>query len=156
MPTNQQIIFPFRVIGFFTLYILVNIGRFNRDTIGKQISSRNLEQVRNYNYMIPFPSDSTQDEDSVISQLNRWGIAADIFLACLFACLILGFLSTKAFASFAMGFLHFIGVLLCAHFLEAKAGIGYYISSIVFGILLPFVIELIDLFAIFVLKTDFY
>ena len=159
-----QIVFPFRVITFISIYILINVIYYNRDLYAREETflfynkfnyiSTNLP-TNFINFVANHPGESSMFRE-VRRSIVAWGITADVFIALLFVCIILGFITPKAHMSFLISVLHFIGTLLLYIYIIHDRSIGLIISAVVIGILLPFLIELWNIFGIFVFKRSFY
>jgi hypothetical protein len=158
-----RIVFPFRAISFFSLYIVTNTVLYHRDRLAYDyVRSRALYWGR----LTPGLSDTVvaslnnpqnfPDYKSFQQGIYDWVVASDVFLAFLFAAMILGLLANQAHICFLIAMLHFIAVILVTHMVIAEAPLAFLISAIVFGTILPLLIELWNLLAIFVFKSDFY
>lgn len=159
-----KIVFPFRTISFFALYILVNTVLYGRDQIAKDyiVSGTRISVLASPTLPSGMEKRLTDKIDSYpeyISYRNKirdWAIAADVFIVVLFLCMVFGLLATHAHISFFIAMLHFIAVMLVTHMVCHKASVGYLISAIVIGVLVPSVIEIWNLLEIFVFKAYFY
>jgi hypothetical protein len=161
---DSQYVFPFRAVSLFSLYMLVNTICYNRESIGQ---THVTERAANSILLNPgLPPDmlnylsnglwSFPQYVDYVNAIRDWTIAGDIFLAFLFAAMILGLLGGHPHLNFFIGFLHFIGVLLVTHVALEAAPAGFFITGIVFGVLLPIVVEIWNVLALFVFKKDFY
>ena len=165
-----RVIFPFRVFAFCGLYIVINIvlwtlrsdytgpanflANYYLKTIRNAISSPNVAPTVKTAILERF-SNSQIVEDAKYS-LRIWLIFGDIFIVLLFFALIMGFNTVSVQMSFIQGFLHFIGLILITHAVLSSASPDFVICAVFFGTLVPFVMELWQVFGLFVLKTDFY
>lgn len=91
-----------------------------------------------------------------IKFIFRWVIAADVLLAILFICLIFGFMTVYVHWTIVETFLMFVGLILISHSIIEDESPAFVISGIVFGIILPTVMELWNIIGLFVFKKDFY
>ena len=163
-------IFPFRVFAFCGLYVTINIvlWTLRSDYTGPANFLTNYYQNK-IDSAISSPNVAPSVKDAVRNNIGNsqivrdakysiriWLIFGDIFIVLLFVALILGFNTVSAQMSFIEGFLHFIGLILITHAILSNASPDYVICAVFFGTLLPFVMELWQVFALFVLKTDFY
>ena len=163
-------LFPFRVFSFVAIYIVCNVVLYTLDSgysgpanpiinyyqnrIGNAVMSPNMAPEMRQAVIANFRnSQIVQDKTESI---RIYLIFADVFLVLLFVSLIFGLMTTSAQMSFIEGFLHFVGVILITHCIVAEAHINFVICGVFFGIYLPFLIELWNAFALFVLKLDFY
>lgn len=166
--TYPQIVFPFRVLAFASLFIVTNVALSERQNIIKKsyidpyhtlvrnnpiLPGNLITNLANTpsGQIIPFPAFKSYE-----TQIYGWTICGDILLACLFASIIAGFNTNRACRSFTIGFLHLIGVLLITQMIIQHESKNFLICGIFFGIFLPFFVELWTVLQLFVFKVDFY
>ena len=164
MTVYSKLVFPFRAMSFFSLYLAINTIFYNRNNVFRNylwnraqyadISTPNLP--KNILQNLRDNASGFPDGASYKNTIFRWSIAADILLVFLFACMILGFLTNKAFITFVIGSLHFIGVILCTFLVIEYASPNFLICAIAFGVIFPALIEIVNLISILAFKTDFY
>ncbi|KAK8882349.1 hypothetical protein M9Y10_044991 [Tritrichomonas musculus] len=164
MAVYSKLVFPFRALSFFSLYLALNMIFYDRKMIvGKYIFNR----IRYANISSPsLPSlliekakkniEYFPDFDKYNDQIFTWCITGDVFLVFLFVCMILGFLTNKPSTNFVIGGLHFIAVVLCTHLITQRASFNFMICAVAFGILLPSLIEIFNLISILCFKNDYY
>jgi hypothetical protein len=161
---HARIVFPFRALAFFSVYIVLNTILYHRDRIARdyvlnrvcpsRLSHPNLPSgIANRMSVVPttFP-----EYASIEGAIYDWAVAGDFFIVLLFIAMILGLLSTQAHISFFIAMLHFIAVILVTHMVLVNASRAFLICAVVFGILLPIVIEIWNLLSLIVFKSDFY
>ncbi|OHT08650.1 hypothetical protein TRFO_22731 [Tritrichomonas foetus] len=164
MVKYSRLVFPFRSITFFSLYIILNTLLYSSSPISRNhvynlgtssyLSNPLLpDDLRTYvtaNYMqLPIFK-------SYQNNMKGWIGVADFFIIFLFACLVLGFLTNSPHVSIVISVLHFIGIVLCTLFSISYGSINYLICGVTFGIILPALIEIVNIIGLFVFKTDFY
>ena len=158
-----KIVFPFRTIAFFALYVSVNTVFYARSTIshkyivaGTQLSvsstpslpDRMAESLAN---MTTYP-----EYTSYRNTIFGWALAGDIIIVFLFITMMLGLLSTHAHISFLVGMLHFLGVILITHMVSQNGSVNFLICAVVFGIIVPAVLEFWNILEIVAFKSYFY
>lgn len=171
MKVYAQKIFPLRVMTYIALFIVVNVALYTTspshyntksnfikgyyaEKFAKTAGSPYLtEDLINQAVANVHTSSLVINENK---QVRAWCIAGDVFLACLFALIIFGFTTVSPHISIIETAFHFIGLVLTSHAILENAAIGFFISGIVFGILVPIVIEIFALINIFVFKNEFY
>jgi hypothetical protein len=144
--------------------MLVNTVYYNRGNIAMRQVMRGAENSilsnpglppRMLNYLsegiATFP-----EHISYVKVIRDWTIAGDIFLALLFAAMILGLLGGHPHLNFFIGFLHFIGVIFVGHVAIEAPTAGFFIMGIFFGTLVPVIVEICNILGLFVFKKDFY
>ena len=163
-------LFPFRVFSFVAIYIVCNVVLYTLESDYQGPANPIINYYQNrINSAIVSPNMSPEMRQAVSTNFRNsqivqdktksiriYLIFADIFLVLLFVSLIFGLMTTSAQMSFIESFLHFVGVILITHCIVSGAHINYVICGVFFGIYLPFLIEIWNAFAIFVLKLDFY
>ena len=163
-------IFPFRVFAFCVLYLTLNVVLWTlRDDYDGNGNFLTKYYEKSIDTAVVSPNVAVTVKEAVKSNLGNsqiykdarkslkiWLIFGDVFLGLLFVALILGFNTIYVQMSFIEGFLHFIGIILISHAILSSASPNFIICAIVFGIIVPFVVELWQVFALFVLKTDFF
>ena len=158
MLSNASIVFPFRVITFLIMFILMNIGFYIRDTIAITMYTSDIHYITAANpYLVPLQGSVLNSY--VLKRKNvirDYGISSDVFMVLLFASLIFGISTTRAMTSLIISIFHFIAIILLQHFICIKDSLAYYICSFFFGVFIPLLIEIWFVIAIFVFKVDFY
>lgn len=158
-----KIVFPFRTVAFFALYVSLNTVFYARSTIahkfivaGTQLSVTSTPMLPDR--MAESLADMTTYPEftSYSNNIFGWSIAGDIFIVFLFVVMMLGLLSTHAHISLLVAILHFIGVILITHMVCKNGSINFLICAVVFGIILPSVIEFWNILQIVAFKAYFY
>lgn len=166
----SRTLFPFRVLAFSSMYILVNVILYTLDSdytgnsnIIKNYYSNSIRNGHDGPNNAPFITNAIMNNilDCTIikdatQELKIWLIFADIFIVCLFVTLIFGIVTTVAHLSFIEGVLHLIGTVLLSYAVYDNAHRNFVICGVFFGVMLPFLMELWQILCIFVFKTDFY
>jgi hypothetical protein len=162
--TYARITFPFRVLSFFTLYIIINTILYNSDVLSdRYLSSRIPTSISLHpnlpagtqNLAITAIRNLTAWSD-FHGQVQGWIITADVFIVFLFVAMILGLLLTVPHVSFLIAVLHFLAVVLLTHMFCEGEEVSFLIGAVWIGVILPLGIELWQAVRLFVFKTDFY
>ncbi|OHS93409.1 hypothetical protein TRFO_11827 [Tritrichomonas foetus] len=164
MAVYAKLVFPFRALSFFSLYLVLNTILYGRENVIKNfiinkhlatplsapsLPPRLIETMRQN--IIDFP-----EYNPIKNDIMGWIITADVFLVFLFICMILGFLTNKPHINFVIGTLHFIAVILSTHMIVKHQSFDFMICAVAFGTILPAIIEIYNLISILCFKNDFY
>ena len=163
MAVYSKLVFPFRALSFFSLYLALNTIFYSRENVIKKYIYKKVEYSK-YSPRIPYKLvdlikdnvKSFPDYDKYKKEIFGWCIAGDILLVFLFVCMILGFLTNKPATNFFIGGLHFIAVILLTYLILDRASFNYMICAVAFGLILPSLIEIFNLISILCFKNDYY
>ena len=164
MVTYARIAFPLRTISLFSFYIILNTILYSKDHMAQRYVISNLElnifshpslpddllRHINQNYM-NFPKYKTY-----VAHIKGWVIIADIFIIFLTVCLVFGFLANYPYKTIFLSLLHFVGIILCTYMVISSGSINFLICGVVFGMILPGLIEIYNLIYLFTYRKDFY
>ena len=164
MAVFTRLVFPLRVVSFFSLYLVLNVTLYSRTSVIRKyilnkystapISSPSLPE--NIVAVLDANITSFGEYQTYRDSIWGWVITADIFLVFLFICMILGFLANKPATNFVISVLHFIGVVLTTHMIVNYADIDFLICAAVFGAFLPGFVEIFNIISLFAFKNDYY
>ena len=160
----QKIVFPFRTIAFLSLYIAVNTVFYDRADIAQKYVVAGTQSAVQSAPTLPDRMGTVLSTNvtgypefkSYRDTIFAWSIVADVFIVFLFVTLLLGLVTTRAHVSFLMGTLHFIAIILLTHMVTKNASVNYLICAVVFGIIVPAVIEIWYILEIAVFKSRSY
>lgn len=168
MISTAKVIFPFRIFAFCSLYIVLNVVLFveSKNQSANPFTKYYTRAINN-SKVNPYMSGTYKQQiqklfitSSIVKSLQKqikiWIIVSDVFLALIFIFLIFGFTSTNASLSFIEACLHFIGTVLVSNTVMQPASSDCIICGAFFGVMLPFLLELIQIIKLFCFKTDFY
>lgn len=158
-----KIVFPFRTIAFLSLYIAINTVFYDREDIARKYVVAGTQQAVLSAPGLPDRLTSVATNVTGYPEfvayrdmIFTWSIVADVFIVFLFVTLLLGMVTTRAHVSFFMGVLHFIALILITHMVEKNASGDFLICAVVFGLILPALVEIWNILGIVVFKAYYY
>ena len=148
MLSLTRIVFPFRVLSFCSLYIILNIVFLTRIKIVQNWYNEEINENSFSRYLPEYSKKILTNKiistsvgiplvESDINRLYNWGFFGNFLILFLFICIIAGFLTPKSYLSFLIGFLHFIGFFLMSHTIIESENPLYDIYCIIIGALIP-------------------